>query len=181
MNTNDFLARLRAGEPADAIAADISAALNTAEAEYLAEQKAAEAAANHKRELLVNLRDALHAYVRECEPELAELFGSADDEKSLDALERAFKETVKTWKLFAPILHAAEKSDLSTPVDADAQPATLSLADIDRMVAEMFAAPTPSAEDTTDAEPDVKDENPMAARTVKLNKDAIDRLLGLIF
>jgi hypothetical protein len=147
MNTNDFLARLRAGETADAIAADISAALNTAEAEYLAEQKAAETAANHKRELLANLRDALHAYVRECEPELAEVFGDADDEKSLEALERAFKETVKTWRLFAP----------------------------------MFAAPTPSAEDTPDAEPDVKDENPMAARTVKLNKDAIDRLLGLIF
>ena len=172
MNTNDFLARLRAGETADAIAADISAALNTAEAEYLAEQKAAEAATNHKRELLINLRDALHAYVRECEPELAELFGDADDEKSLDALERAFKETVKTWKLFAPILHAA---------DADEQPAALSLADIDKMVAEMFAAPTPSAEDTSDAETAVKDENPMAARTVKLNKDAIDRLLGLIF
>ena len=177
MNTNDFLARLRAGETADAIAADISAALNTAEAEYLAEQKAAEAAANHKRELLVNLRDALHAYVRECEPELAELFGSADDEQSLDALERAFKETVKTWKLFAPILHAAK----TQPAGTDEQPATLSLADIDRMVAEMFAAPTPSAEDTPDAETAVKDENSMAARTVKLNKDAIDRLLGLIF
>ncbi len=177
MNTNDFLARLRAGETADAIAADISAALNTAEAEYLAEQKAAEAAANHKRELLVNLRDALHAYVRECEPELAELFGSADDEQSLDALERAFKETVKTWKLFAPILHATK----TQPADADEQPATLSLADIDRMVAEMFAAPTSSAEDTSDEETAVKDENPIAARTVKLNKDAIDKLLGLIF
>lgn len=177
MNTNDFLARLRAGETADAIAADISAALNTAEAEYLAERKAAEAAADRKRELLVNLRNALQAYVRECEPELAEIFDDADDEKSLDALERAFKETVKTWKLFAPMFHAAKAQS----ADADAQPATYSLADIDKIITEMIAAPTPSAEDTPDAETDVKDENPIAARIVKLNKDAIDRLLGLIF
>ena len=74
MNTNDFLTRLRAGETPDAIAADLAAALNEAEAAFKAEEEAAkeaEATAAKRNDALDAIIDSINAYITAYEPDLA--------------------------------------------------------------------------------------------------------------
>lgn len=72
VNTNDILARLQAGETADAIAQELVDALNKANAQYAEEQAAAQKANDihaHKAAMIQDMANIVVAYVDEFHPD----------------------------------------------------------------------------------------------------------------
>lgn len=121
MNTNDFLTRLRAGETADAIAADLAAALNEAEAAFKAEEEAAkeqEAAISKRNDALDAIIDAINAYLADYEPDLTSAFFPDDREAARAALEDAFIKGRKLFKLFEGIIPKEGSADATIDIDS---------------------------------------------------------------
>ena len=121
MNTNDFLTRLRAGETADAIAADLAAALNEAEATFKAEEAAAkeqEAAASKRNEALDAIIDAVNAYIADYEPDLVAAFFPDDREAARVILTDAFSKSRKVLKLFEGLITKEDSTDAVFDIDS---------------------------------------------------------------
>lgn len=120
--TNDILARLMAGESAEAIAQEFTDAINAAQAEYSAKTAAAESKILKTR-MAQDIADRVNEYYKTFAADVLDDLGVIDADGIIMALDGVKDMAI----MFAPIIKKCEKTHTVKPVAPDELDEILSL------------------------------------------------------